>query len=324
MRGICSLGNDVVYDQLVGLLNSIDAILGPETPVCVYPFDDRIEKIAAEIAKRPNVTLYDDHESIQRWDSFMAAAAPERLNKEKFRLYGAHRRFCAFDGPFDQFIYMDADTLVMNSLDHVFNKLEKYDWVVYDFQFTDPTKIYNLQSPKLVNVFDKKRIDSEVFCSGFYGSKKGLFDEETRNQLLEYLKSGEYEILYRGAGEQPLLNYMVMRSGISSYNFAKGLPNDKKTGCSATSKHFENQDNILYDKGNQLTYIHYIGVQPQAISRVCNGENIDFPYRDVFLYYRYLHEPDQRPVFTTPPQTDKSNNSPSLLTRILRKLKLSN
>ncbi len=46
MRGICSLGNDVVYDQLVGLLNSIDAILGPETPVCIYPFDDRIEKIA--------------------------------------------------------------------------------------------------------------------------------------------------------------------------------------------------------------------------------------------------------------------------------------
>ncbi|EKD06259.1 Npun_R2821/Npun_R2822 family protein [Limnospira platensis] len=322
MRGICSLGNDVVYDQLVGLLNSIDAILGPETPVCIYPFDDRIEKIAAEIAKRPNVTLYDDKESIQRWDSFMAAAAPERLNKEKFRLYGAHRRFCAFDGPFDQFIYMDADTLVMNSLDPVFDKLQEYDWVVYDFQFTDPTKIYNLQSPKLPEVFDKQRIDSEIFCSGFYGSKRGVFDEATRNDLLSKLKAGEYEILYPGAGEQPLLNYMVMRSGIPSYNFAKGLPDSQKTGCSATSKHFEEQDHILYDKGNRLTYIHYIGVQPELISRVCAGENLGFPYRDVFLHYRYLHEPEQRPVFTTPPKTENSETRQSLIKRILRKLKL--
>lgn len=322
MDGICSLGNDIVYDQLVGLLNSIDAILGPETPVCVYPFDDRIDQIAAEIDRRPNVTLYSDRESIRRWDNFMMAAAPERLNKEKFRLYGAHRRFCAFDGPFDRFIYMDADTLVMDSLAPVFDKLQEYDWVVYDFQFTDPTKIYNLQSPKLAEVFDKQRIDSEIFCSGFYGSKRGVFDEATRNDLLSKLKGGEYEILYPGAGEQPLLNYMVMRSGIPSYNFAKRLPDSQKTGCSATSKHFEERDHILYDKGNRLTYIHYIGVQPQLISRVCAGENLAFPYRDVFLHYRYLHEPERRPVFTTPPKTEKSETRPSLMKRILRKLKL--
>lgn len=323
MNGICTLGNDVVYDQLVGLLNSIDAILGSETPVCVYPFDDRLEKIAAEIAKRPNVSLYDDQESIQRWDNFMLEAAPEKLNKEKFRLYGAHRRFCAFDGPFEKFIYMDADTLAMNSMDAVFKKLEEHDWVVYDFQFTDPTKVYNLQSPKLLQVFEQQRIDDEIFCSGFYGSHKGMFDEERRNWLLSKLKEGEAKILYRGAGEQPLINYMVMRSGIRSYNFAKSLPGDRKTGCSATSKHFTEENRILYDKGNRLTYIHYIGVQPQLISRVCGGENLDFPYRNLFLHYRFLHEPEKRPVFTTPPKNEQSKTRPSLLKRVLRKLKLS-
>lgn len=50
MQGICTLGNDVVYDQLLALLNSIDAILGPETPVCVFPFDDRLERVKAEVA----------------------------------------------------------------------------------------------------------------------------------------------------------------------------------------------------------------------------------------------------------------------------------
>ncbi|BDI14987.1 hypothetical protein ANSO36C_07890 [Nostoc cf. commune SO-36] len=324
MNGICTLGNDYVFDQLVALLNSIDVILGSETPVCIYPFDDQTQRITDEIAKRPNVFLYDDLESINRWDQFMLAAAPERLNRSKFRLYGAHRRFCAFDGPFDKFIYLDADTLVMNSLATVFEKLDSYDFVVYDFQFKDVSKIYNVNSPKLLEVFQQERIDSEIFCSGFYGAKRGIFNLEQRDLLISYLKNGEAELLYEGAGEQPLINYMVMRSNLSIYNFARQLPDNKKTGCSATSKHFEERENLLYDKGNRLTYIHYIGIPPNINQAVCAGENIEFPYRDLFLYYRYLHEPEKRPVFQNPPKRYGDAPVPNLLTRALRKLKLIN
>ena len=70
MDGICTLANDRVYDQVVALLNSIEAILGPEMPVCIYPYNDETEKIAAEIANRPNVQLYNDKDSMQRWDQF--------------------------------------------------------------------------------------------------------------------------------------------------------------------------------------------------------------------------------------------------------------
>jgi Mannosyltransferase putative len=322
MNGICTLANDRVYDQLIALLNSIEVILGSNIPVCIYPFDEHIEQIKAEVAKRSNVFIYEDSASIQRWDEFMQAAAPERLNRKKFRLYGAHRRFCAFDGPFENFIYLDADTLAMNSLDAVFDKLDKYDFVVYDFQFRDPTKVYNIQSPKLLEVFEQNRIDSEIFCSGFYGSKQGLFDQNTRDWLVAELKSGDAEILYAGAGEQPLLNYMVMKTGISSYNFAYSLPDNLKTGCSVTSKHFLARDNIFYDKGNRLTYIHYIGVQPDLIRRVCAGENIEFPYRDLFLHYRYLREPSKRPIFTEPLKSYADISAPSLLERVLRRLRI--
>ncbi|MCC5659277.1 sugar transferase [Nostoc sp. XA010] len=324
MNGICTLGNDYVFDQLVALLNSIDVILGPKTPVCIYPFDDQTQRIADEIAKRPNVFLYDNQESINRWDEFMISAAPERLNRSKFRLYGAHRRFCAFDGPFDKFIYLDADTLVMNSLAAVFEKLDNYDFVVYDFQFKDVSKIYNINSPKLLKIFERKRIDSEIFCSGFYGSKRGIFNSEQRNLLISHLQNGEAEILYEGAGEQPLINYMVMRSNLSIYNFAQQLPDNQKTGCSATSKHFEEREHILYDKGNRLTYIHYIGVPPNINKAVCAGENIEFPYRDLFLYYRYLHEPEKRPVFTNSPKNYNDAPISNLLIRALRKLRLIN
>lgn len=322
MKGICTLANDKVYDQLIALLNSIEVILGSNTPVCIYPFDDQLQQIQAEIVNRPNVFIYEDSTSIQRWDEFMEAAAPERLNRKKFRLYGAHRRFCAFDGPFEKFIYMDADTLVMNSLDAVFQKLEKSDFVVYDFQFIDPTKVYNIDSPKLLKVFEQNRLESEIFCSGFYGSQQGLFEQNTREWLLDKLQSGEAEILYEGAGEQPLLNYMVMKTGMNSYNFAYSLPDREKTGCSVTSKHFEEQDRILYDKGNRLTYIHYIGVQPDLIRRVCAGENIEFPYRDLFLHYRYLREPEKRPIFTEPLKSYADISARSLLQRVLGRLRI--
>jgi Glycosyl transferase family 8 len=320
MNGICTLGNDYVYDQLVALLNSIDAILGRDIPVCIYPFDEQTQRIADEIAKRHNVFLYDNQESIQRWDKFMLEASPASMNKNKYRIYGGHRRFCAFDGPFDRFVYLDADTLVMNSLDLVWQKLDAYDCVVYDFQFKYPDKVYNINSNKLLKTFDQNRLHTEIFCSGFYASKKGLFTPDKIAELSSHLKSGEREILYP-TGDQPVLNYMFMRSGIQVYNLAHHLPHNQVTGCTVTSRHFEEKDKILYDKGNRLTYLHYIGIPPQVNQAVCAGKNIEFPYRELFLYYRYLHEPQKRPVF--------DNNSkpydappPNLLTRALRKFKL--
>ncbi|MBE5229367.1 MAG: sugar transferase, partial [Microcystis aeruginosa PMC 728.11] len=51
-NGICTLANDRVYDQLVALLNSIEANGGKDLPVCVYPYDDQTEEIAKLIAQR--------------------------------------------------------------------------------------------------------------------------------------------------------------------------------------------------------------------------------------------------------------------------------
>ncbi|MGB3190727.1 MAG: Npun_R2821/Npun_R2822 family protein [Limnoraphis sp.] len=319
-QGICTLGNDIVYDQLVALLNSIDTILGSETPVCIYPFDDQLEKIKAEVEKRPNVFIYEDTDSIQRWDEFMAVASPASV-KRNYRIYGGHRRFCAFDGPFDRFVYLDADTLVMNSLDRVFDALENYDCVTYDFQHLDPKMIYNVESPLLFKVFSPEQVRLEIFCSGFFASKKGLFPSQQREWLLSQLKNSESEILYP-TGDQPVLNYIFMRSKLPIYNLAHHLPNSEKTGNSVTSSHFEAQDHILYDKGKRLTYLHYIGIAPRVMQAVCRGENIEFPYRDIFLHYRYLHKPEKRPVFTSPGVPYNYSPKPSLFKRVLRKLKL--
>ncbi|MGK7873025.1 MAG: Npun_R2821/Npun_R2822 family protein [Xenococcaceae cyanobacterium] len=329
MDGICTLANDWVYDQLVALINSIEAILGPGTPICVYPYDNNTAQIAAEIAKLPNVQLYDDQDSMERWDKFAQAAwdthptARQRWSQagsNKYYRFGTHRRYCAFDGPFDRFLYMDADTLLMGPVEPIFAQLEHSDCVVYDFQHKDPSHVYELSFAKLAEIFPAERIQSEIFCSGFYASKQGLFDQERRDWLISKLQAGEAKILYPMAPDQTLINYMMMRAGCSIYNFALNLPEDERTGCCVTSCHFKAQDNLLYDKGKGLTYIHYIGLYSRLFARVCAGENIDFPYRDLFLHYRYLQEPEKRPQFTTKPKW--YNQPPSWATRVVRKLGL--
>ncbi|NJO28152.1 MAG: sugar transferase [Richelia sp. SL_2_1] len=328
-EGIYILANDVVYDQLIALLNSIEVNVGQKYPISIIPYDDRLERIQEEIKYRNNVEIFTDTSAIKLWKDFCTEiwqAHPDafKIWQEKgiSGLYreGTHHRFGGFEGVFDKFIYLDADILVLNSLDYIFEQLNRNDFVVYDFQHKDLSHVYNVNSDKLLNIFPQSRLDSEIFCSGFYGTKKGLFDAERRNYLLSKLQAGEAEILYKSAPDQTILNYMVMGSSVSSYNFSHHLPETEITGCCVTSPHFEERNNVVYDREKRLTYLHYIGLSANLFTRLCNGENIDFPYRETFLHYRYLHEPEQRPKFTTKPKA--YNAPPSFTTRVLRKLGL--
>lgn len=325
-EGLYILANDVVYDQLVALLNSIEVNAG-KYPVSIIPYNNQLERVREEIKHRNNVEIFADSDAIKLWQDFSTEvwqahpnAFKEWRQKGISGLYrgGTHHRFAGFEGVFDKFIYIDADVLIINSLDYIFEQLNQNDFVVYDFQHKDLSHVYDVNSDKLRDIFPQSRLEKEIFCSGFYGTKKYLFDLERRNYLLSQLQAGEAEILYKSAPDQTILNYMVMRSEVSSYNFAHNLPQIKITGCCVTSPNFEERDNLVYDKDNCLTYLHYIGLSSQLFERVCNGENIDFPYRETFLHYRYLHEPDKRPKFTTKPKA--YNAPPSLSTRVLKKL----
>ena len=72
-RGIYILANDVVYDKLIALLNSIEANVSTNLPVCIIPYDDRLEKVKRLLDTQLNATLFDNWESIQRWEDFADA-----------------------------------------------------------------------------------------------------------------------------------------------------------------------------------------------------------------------------------------------------------
>jgi hypothetical protein len=103
------------------------------------------------------------------------------------------------------------------------------------------------------------------------------------------------------APDQTLLNYLVMRTGVNSCNLALNLPETQRTGNSVTSTHFEVKGQRVYDQGMPLVYLHYIGISDRLFYRLCRGENVAFPYREVFLHYRYRHNPGSRPVLMDSP-----------------------
>ena len=151
----------------------------------------------------------------------------------------------------------------------MFEQLDDHDFVVYDFQYKDPSHIYNVSSPTLLEIFSQERIESEIFCSGFYASKKGIFPPEQRDWLLSQLKNGESDVLYMAAPNQSVLNYMRMRANVSSYNFAHHLPENERTGCCVTSPNFDNVIIFYMTKESHLTYLHYIGLSSKLFNRVC-------------------------------------------------------
>ena len=57
-RGIYTLANDNLYDQLIALINSIRTNYDKNIPICIIPYDDRVDKIKS--LKIDNVFLFDN------------------------------------------------------------------------------------------------------------------------------------------------------------------------------------------------------------------------------------------------------------------------
>jgi hypothetical protein len=320
--GLYVLANDTVRHQLAALLNSLAANVAAPPPVCVIPYDDRLQAVRQEIAGRAGVTLWDDAATLAAWDGFAARAW--RAHPRALRLwrprgepgglhrFGSHRRLAVFDGPFERFLYLDADVLVLGSPEALLAALDRHPFVVHDDQFRAPRHVFDLASPRLPVLFPPPALDG-IFCAGIFAARRGLFDAAAREGLLEALAAGEADVLYPWAPDQSLLNYMVLRRGVPVHNLYRAAGAAAVATC-ATVPGLEERAGRLYDRGRPLPFLHYIGIHPPAFNAVCAGRDVRFPYRELFLHYRYLSDPAARPGLRGRP---RAYNAPPALWRRL-------
>ncbi|MEQ8999269.1 MAG: methionine synthase [Coleofasciculus sp. B1-GNL1-01] len=320
--GIYTLANDAVYDQLVALLNSIEVNVSPDIPVCVIPYDERLERVKPEVDSRANVTLFDNRESIQRWEDFATqvwAAHPAAKKKAITRPpwgKGHHRRFTAFDGQFETFVFYDADSLAMKSVEDVLEKLDAYDFVFDDWEHKKSVDTAALNIPLIEKsgIYTEEQIRPKLHCSSFFGSKQGIFDEQELSILKEQLIERE-EIAWvsRWWDDAFLFNYMTLRCDHPLYNFTLSPNGQDRTGNCADADPFVNIDQVLYNEQGlkPIHRIHYMNYSSKDFAQLCKGEDVDIRYKDIFLCYRFMKQPDQKP---------KQLKSPSLFVKTNRNL----
>lgn len=294
-RGIVTLANDAMAEQLIALLNSI-TIQRITLPVFVIPYDENIVQIKKIIAARENVWLWDDADALERWETFAKQAWAEhpRALQTWEQKYGhaqvyrlaMHRRLAAFDVPCERFLFLDADMLVLDEVERLLDALDTHDIVVYDDQFRAPQHVFCLEAPRTV-----RRLNEDIFCAGLYASKRGMFTPERLDAILTGLREGDAEVLYLNGPDQSLLNYMVQCAQLRVRN----LYRRESIRTCATVPGLREQNGRVYDHGKPLPFLHYIGIPAWAFQRLCAGQDVRFPYRDTFLRYRYIDAPHARP-----------------------------
>ena len=110
-----------------------------------------------------------------------------------------------------------------------------------------------------------------------------------------------------------LFNYMTLRCERSFYNFTQSSDSRDRTGNCADADPFVNLNNVLYnEQGHKPIHrIHYMNYPAISFTRLSQGEDVNIRYQDIFLYYRFLKEPEKRPV---------QLKAPSFLTKTGRNL----
>ncbi len=323
--GIYTLANDTVYDQLVALLNSIEVNVGAHIPVCIIPFDHRLQRVTEEVSMRPNVTLFQDQDSIRRWEAFaceFASAHPQARHTKQThpRWYAGklHRKFAAFDGPFERFVFFDGDSLAMKSVEAIITRLDTYDFVFDDWEHAKDNHqaALDISLIESTGAFMAADIRPKLHCSSLFGSKRGLFGTAELAKLQERLTEQGEAAWVNGQGwwdDAFLFNYMTLRSERPLFNMTLSACGQERTGNCANADPFVEIDQILYNQEGlkPIHRIHYMGYSSTDFRRLCQGEDVDIRYRQIFLHYRFLKQPEQKPA---------ALKLPNLLTRIQRAL----
>ncbi|WP_193198455.1 Npun_R2821/Npun_R2822 family protein [Nostoc sp. MG11] len=320
--GIYTLANDVVYDQLVALLNSIEINVSADIPVCIIPYDERLDRVKQEINSRKNVILFEDWDVIQRWEEFahqVWAAHPRERETKTSRpsWYKSHlqRKFVAFEGVFEQFVFYDGDSLAMKPPTDVIEKLNKYDFVFDDWEHLKNRTVAALDISVIekTGLYTEADIRPKLHCSSFFGSKRGLFTADEIEVMKQQLIDKREIEWINGHGwwdDAFLFNYMTLRCDRPLFNFTLSPDGQDRTGNCANADPFVNINHVLYNQDGlkPIHRIHYMSYSSSDFARLSQGEDVNILYRDEFLYYRFLKQPEQRPQKLKPPSMASKTN----------------
>jgi len=275
MRGVYIVANDKVSENAIALMSSL-RLHDPHIPVFLIPFNDDYKLVAARLAELYDVQLFPELTFLDELTEKIGEIFPQDF----LALPNKMRKLAAWFGPLDEFLYIDTDILFFTPVADTLSYLDRADFIWCDYHYKRGLEDVFSQVVSAQNIFDAAAL-KDVFNSGLWGSHKSAL---ALAQLYDVLKDcaahREYFDFSSGTTDQPIMNYLVLKTMARRLNIVKENPGEP--GSWGGSPHFECRGNVLFDGERPLRYLHWAGTPMRA-----GG-----PYRDLWLHYRYRNELD--------------------------------
>jgi hypothetical protein len=273
-QGVYFLANDGVLDQALAFLSSFRTY-HPWTPLCLIPFGDDVAALR-DLRDRFEFTVFDDTDLLRQCDEISRAF--HRSTR------GQYRKIAMWDGPFDEFVYIDCDTVVLHNVHFVLRYLDRYSFVTSHSDQPEVRKWVWRDSIYGAGALTEQQI-SFAASTGFVASRRdALSVAHASARLDDALALVDHMELV--CVEQPFLNYLMVTSGapytslyeISRSTGAWDLPTERWAGDPSFKVH----NGQIVDQPTPTLTLHWAGEWAKA-----RRTNTDIPYQQLWSHYRY-------------------------------------
>ena len=216
--GIYFSANDDVIAWTLPFLTSLRTY-NPDIELCLIPFDANCQETKA-LSKRFHFEVYED-------ESFAALEAIGSNLELGHSAYGPYwfRRYAAFWGPFERFLYLDARQVVLADLMPFVMSTQTFelDFVYYD---TALDQVYEQGQMRLDFL---RQGGARGFNSGRWASRKGLFRIEDFEVLGDAQVAVREQLNQRNT-DQAFINYCCDSRKVSMAKISDLLGNTVSCG----------------------------------------------------------------------------------------------
>ena len=271
--GVYFSANDAVYDWAVAFLNSYRRF-NPDLPLYLIPFNEDCDRLL-DLQSEYDFKIYTD----PAFDRLEAIGKAFELGHAEGVGPYWFRRYAAFWGPLDEFMYLDARQIVLADLEPFVTAPGEYgfDFMHYDCALD---QVYE-PGPFRREMLRQNR--ARGFNSGRWASRKGLFSMSEFEALAEEALEIRDQLNPRNT-DQAFINYCCDTKPVNYGHFAEVMGSISQQGWANQPGSVYKQDGSYYlwnygglNHSERIVLLHWAGI-PKAST---------MPERSLFVRFRY-------------------------------------
>ena len=273
--GVYFSANDKVYDWTIAFLNSYRKF-NPDLRLILIPFNDQCDRLF-KLKDTYQFDIYIDP-SFERLEAIGKAFELGHTPTGHYWF----RRYAAFWGKCDRFMYLDARQVVLADLEPVIRAIDDYDLDLLHFDCA----INQVYEPGDLRRELLRQGKARGFLSGLWASRKGLFTLEDFEQYAEDALKVRDQLNPRNT-DQAFINYCCDMKPVIYGHVAEVLGGICQNAWARQSGtiYQENGKYYLWDYGGlehkkHIFLLHWAGYQLSD----------PIPHRGLLLSFRYPHK----------------------------------